>query len=135
MPITLWGMPDEVRKGVGRGLSRILHRNSPYREILRTVTSPAVSYVLMLVLLWGWHDPNLYNLALRSPFWHDFEHLSFFYSSIIYWWHVTGAGPRIRPLMSRPKRILYLFGGVYVLYIAKTGLGVLLKLGSPGFYK
>lgn len=30
---------------------------------------------------------------------------------------------------------LYLFGGVYVLYVAKTGLGVLLKLGSPGFYR
>ena len=112
MPITLWGMPDSVRKAVGRGLSRLLHRDAPTRNFLRTVTSPAVSYVLMLVLLWGWHDPNLYNLALRSPFWHDFEHLSFFYSSIIYWWHVTGAGPRIRPMMSRPKRILNLFGAV-----------------------
>lgn len=112
MPITLWGMPDQFRRAVGQGLSRLLHRNSPYRNILKQVTSPAVSYILMLVLLWGWHDPNLYNLALRSPFWHDFEHLSFFYSSIIYWWHVTGAGPRIRPLMSRPRRILYLFGGV-----------------------
>ena len=83
MPITLWGLPDNLRRAVGRGLSRLLHRNSPYRNILRNVTSPLVSYVLMLVLLWGWHDPNLYNLALRSQFWHDFEHISFFYSSVI----------------------------------------------------
>ncbi|TDP75476.1 phosphatidylglycerophosphate synthase [Bradymonas sediminis] len=30
---------------------------------------------------------------------------------------------------------VYLFLGVYLVYAAKTGLGVLLKLGSPGFYK
>jgi phosphatidylglycerophosphate synthase len=30
---------------------------------------------------------------------------------------------------------MYLFLGVYLLYAAKTGLGVVLKLGSPGFYR
>ena len=30
---------------------------------------------------------------------------------------------------------MYLFLGVYALYAAKTGLGVLLKLGRPGFYR
>ncbi|MEM9774929.1 MAG: cytochrome c oxidase assembly protein [Chloroflexota bacterium] len=114
VPIILWGFPDSwgIRKAVIRGFSKILHRNSPYRNILRKVTSPLVSYVLMLVLLWGWHDPNLYNLALRSEFWHDFEHISFFYSSIIYWWHATGSGPRIQPRMPRSRRILFLFGGI-----------------------
>ncbi|MFK7801336.1 MAG: cytochrome c oxidase assembly protein [Anaerolineae bacterium] len=112
MPITLWGLPPNLRKKVGRGISRIIHKDSPWREPLKKATSPGVSFVIMVVLLWGWHDPNLYNLALRSSFWHDFEHISFFYSSIIFWWHVTGAGPRIRPIMSRPKRIIYLFGGV-----------------------
>ena len=29
---------------------------------------------------------------------------------------------------------VYLFGGVYALYTAKTGLGVVLKLGSPRYY-
>ena len=53
MPITLWGMPDQIRRAVGQGLSRLLHRNSPYRNILKQVTSPAVSYILILVLLWG----------------------------------------------------------------------------------
>ena len=33
------------------------------------------------------------------------------------------------------KWFLYLFCGVYLLYVAKTGLGVVLKLGSPGFYR
>jgi phosphatidylglycerophosphate synthase len=30
---------------------------------------------------------------------------------------------------------MYLFLGVYLLYAAKTGLGVLVKLGRPGFYE
>lgn len=130
MPITLWGMPDFLRKGVGRSLSKLLHRDSPYRGILRKATSPGVSYVLMLVLLWGWHDPRLYNLALRSQFWHDFEHISFFYSSVIYWWHVTGAGPRIRPMMSRPRRILYLFGGIPSTFLP----GVVISFASTVIY-
>lgn len=112
MPMTLWGLPPKWRKAVGRGISNVIHKDSPWREPLKKATSPAVSFVIMVVLLWGWHDPSLYNLALRSSFWHDFEHISFFYSSIIFWWHVTGAGPRIRPIMSRPKRIVYLFAGV-----------------------
>ena len=33
------------------------------------------------------------------------------------------------------KWFLYLFLGVYTLYIGRTGLGVLLKLGSPAFYR
>ncbi|MFT5195632.1 MAG: putative membrane protein [Cellvibrionaceae bacterium] len=112
MPITLWGLPRGVRKAVGRGLSKILHKDSRWREPLKNATSPGVSFVVMVVLLWGWHDPYLYNLALTNPLIHDLEHIAFFYSSVIYWWHVTGAGPRIRPIMSRPKRIVYLFGGV-----------------------
>ncbi len=33
------------------------------------------------------------------------------------------------------KWFLYLFLGVYLVYIGRTGLGVVLKLGSPSFYK
>ncbi len=39
------------------------------------------------------------------------------------------------PAFDGAKWFLYLFLGVYVLYVAKTGLGVLLKLGSPSFYR
>ena len=130
MPITLWGLPPKWRKVVGRSISKVIHKNSPWREPLKMVTSPGVSFVVMIALLWGWHDPNLYNLALRSPFWHDFEHISFFYASIVYWWHVTGAGPRIRPMMSRPKRIVYLLGGIPSTFIP----GVVISFASSTIY-
>lgn len=50
-------------------------------------------------------------------------------------WFVFIAVANIAPGFDGAKWFLYLFGGVYLLYIAKTGLGVLLRLGSPSFYK
>jgi phosphatidylglycerophosphate synthase len=41
----------------------------------------------------------------------------------------------LHPELSGAKIFLGLFLAVYTLYIAKTGLSVLLKLGSPKFYK
>lgn len=39
------------------------------------------------------------------------------------------------PGFNGSRWFVYLFLGVYLVYAAKTGLGVLLRLGSPGFYR
>lgn len=114
LPFVLWGLPTKLRQTAGRGLSKLLSKNAPFRKQLKAVTRPGVSWALMAVLLWGWHDPNLYNAALRSDFVHDLEHFTFFFSALLYWWHVTGAGPKIHKLMSRPMRVGYLLAGVPV---------------------
>lgn len=112
MPFLMWGLPTRQRRWVGKQLSRALNKESAFRRNLRAITTPGICWVIMVVLLWGWHDPDLYNAALRDPFVHDLEHLSFFYSALVYWWHVTGAGPHIHPSLSRPFRIGYLLAGV-----------------------
>ena len=33
-----------------------------------------------------WHVPAIFELALSSPFWHAFEHASFFVAGIVFWW-------------------------------------------------
>ena len=33
-----------------------------------------------------WHVPAIFELALRSLFWHAFEHASFFVAGIVFWW-------------------------------------------------
>ena len=33
-----------------------------------------------------WHVPAIFELALSSPFWHSFEHASFFVAGIVFWW-------------------------------------------------
>jgi putative membrane protein len=51
--------------------------------------------MIWLVSIIGWHDPNAYNAALRNSLVHDIEHMTFFLGGMLFWWRVTGAGPRI----------------------------------------
>lgn len=44
----------------------------------------------------GWHVPRLYELALRSEFWHDLQHMCFLGTGLLFWW------PVVQPWPSRP---------------------------------
>lgn len=39
-----------------------------------------------------WHVPAIFELALRSPFWHAFEHSTFFVAGILFWWPAVRSG-------------------------------------------
>jgi putative membrane protein len=39
-----------------------------------------------------WHVPAIFELALSSPFWHAFEHASFFVAGILFWWPAVQSG-------------------------------------------
>lgn len=112
LPFILWGLPDKQRRTAARWLSQLLSKNAPFRKQLKAVTGPGVCWIIMVAFLWGWHDPDMYNSALRSEVVHNLEHITFFLSALLYWWHATGAGPRIHKLMSRPARIGYLLAGI-----------------------
>ncbi len=59
---------------------------------------PAVALILMGLAMFAWHTPRLYELALSSSAWHEFEHTCFFVASLIFWW------PVIQPWPSNPQR-------------------------------
>lgn len=107
LPFILWGLPERWRRKAGGWLSTALHRESAFRRTLRSATSPGLVWLLYVIFLLGWHDPNLYNAALRVDWIHDVEHLTFFLPAMLYWWHVVGAGPRIHRQFSRAGRIAY----------------------------
>ena len=112
MPFFLWGLPDRGRRGVGALLSRLLRRRSGTRNFLRKGTGPPIAWLLFVGFLVGWHDPGAYNAALRSAIIHDIEHLSFFLSALLYWWHVIGAGPYIHKQFSRAAQIAYVIAAI-----------------------
>lgn len=112
LPFLLWGLPGPWRRRMGQLLSGLLHRKSSSRKYLRTATSPGISWMLFVFFLIGWHDPNLYEAALRSDLVHDIEHLTFFGSAMLYWWHVVGAGPHIHKRFSRPARVMYVIAAI-----------------------
>jgi putative membrane protein len=48
----------------------------------------------LTVLLW--HVPAIFELALESHFWHQFEHASFIVAGIVFWWPVIQLHPSPR---------------------------------------
>lgn len=112
MPFMLWGLPDKWRLKVGRVISRLLSQNAPFRHKLQRVTTPGIVWMVWLISLISWHDPNAYNAALQSNVVHDIEHLTFFIGGMLFWWHVTGAGPRIHKQSGLIGRILFALSAV-----------------------
>jgi len=107
MAVTLWGMPRKIRKPVGKGLSFVLNSDSKYRGWIRNATAPGIVWLLWVIVVVGWHDPQMYNWALTNEAAHDLEHITFFVVSMLYWWLVTGAGPRIHKQFSLIGRIAF----------------------------
>ena len=98
-----------------RGMPRFAARefagpflNWPVAErIGLALTNPVVALVLMGVVMFAWHVPGPYELALRSSSWHDVEHACFFFTSILFWWPVVQPWPS-RPLWPRWAMVPYL---------------------------
>lgn len=44
-------------------------------------------------MIWFWHAPRPYMLAVDDPWWHAFEHACFLLSAGLFWWAVLRAGP------------------------------------------
>ena len=49
----------------------------------------------MNLMFLGWHVPAAYDFALEHEHWHEFEHLCFLGSSLLFWW------PLLRPWPTR----------------------------------
>jgi len=90
-PFLLWGMPPRVRRAVARQFAG----KALTRTLLRNITEPSLVWLAFVIIYAGWHDPNLYSLALRRDWVHDIQHITFFGAAMLFWWHVIAAGPRI----------------------------------------
>lgn len=125
LPFFLWGLPPGLRRSVGR----LLNRESRFRRALHALTAPGMVWMAFVAVFLGWHDPNAYNAALRSDVVHDLEHLTFFATAMLFWWHVVGAGPRLRSL-SRGLRLAYVLATVPV----NMAAGVTIAFASQPIY-
>jgi putative membrane protein len=45
-----------------------------------------------------WHVPTVFNLALQSAFWHDFERVSFLLAGLLFWRPVIGSSGWTAPV-------------------------------------
>jgi cytochrome c oxidase assembly factor CtaG/ferredoxin len=80
----------------------------------RLFTSPVFGWISMDAAVVAWHLPALYELALRSNFWHQVEHGCFFFFSLAFWWYVIRPWPN-RYRSSRWLTVPYLISSHMVL--------------------
>jgi cytochrome c oxidase assembly factor CtaG len=95
-PLLLLGSPQvPLLRGLPRVITvRILGpllRWRALRELGRFLVVPVVAWLAMNLSFLIWHVPPAYDFALEHEHWHDFEHICFLGTSILFWW------PIIRP--------------------------------------
>ncbi len=88
----LRGLPGDVAKrGVGPFLAW-----PALRRAARALAHPVVGWMALALCMAVWHLPYPYELALRSPAWHDLEHASFLTAGLLFWF------PVVQPYPSSP---------------------------------
>jgi cytochrome c oxidase assembly factor CtaG len=80
---------------------------APLRNASAFLVRPIVALTSFSIATIVWHVPFLYDLALRSEFWHQIEHICFFFTGLLFWWPVVQPWPS-RPHWSGWAMILYL---------------------------
>jgi putative membrane protein len=95
-PLLLLGYPAvPLLRGLPHSLIRYffgaLLRLKALRTLGHFLVTPVVAWLAMNLIFLGWHIPAAYDFALEHEHWHEFEHLCFLASSILFWW------PLIRP--------------------------------------
>lgn len=119
-PIALWGMPTGLRRAIGH----LFARSAPFRRGFRHLSTPWVAWVLYVGVLWLWHAPAAYDAALRNELVHDVEHISFFVTALLFWWHVIGAAPQIHGGLGYGMRIGYVLAALAQNEILAVGIAL-----------
>ena len=93
--------------------------------LLRGARHPGALALLHGAVIWIWHVPRLYQLALDNLWWHAIEHACFLLSAWLFWWAVLHA-----PARQAPQALLAI-----LLTLMHTGLlGALLTFAPAPFY-
>lgn len=119
----LWALSQTRRVAAGRWWKRA---TAP--RLWSILTQPLVAWCLFALVLWAWHLPSLYQLALVSSLAHGFEHVTLLLSSCLFWWLVIQ--PVGRRKMTHGSAILF----VFATSLQVTLLGALISLAPQPLY-
>ena len=132
-PTFLWSLPANLRVAVAGAFRRVtvwLAGENILSQGVRKATSPASAWALYVLIFFAWHDGNAYSLALRFASVHGLEHITFVGAALLFWWHVTGAAPRLHPKPAQWMRVGY----VLAMIPPNMLLGVALSFAEAPIY-
>ena len=97
-PLLLLGAPIvPLLRGLPRAALRYglrqLFSSRWFKRVASCFTDPLVCLLGFTVSNVAWHVPTLYELALRSEFWHAVQHICFFGTGLLFWWPVVQPWP------------------------------------------
>ncbi len=105
--LAILGFTKVILRPLTRTVSELERKAGP-------LAHPAIAVFLYVSVIWAWHIPAAYDLAVRHSGVHVLEHLSFLAVGSLYWWHL------LSPIRAR----LRLDGMGPVVYMASTKLFV-----------
>jgi putative membrane protein len=124
--VVAWALPRSWRSALGQLFSG---RKSYWGwTIHQLVWNSLWVWSLHAFVLWVWHIPWLYELALVDPMIHDLEHVSFFLAACLFW--RIAIDRRRRPTLNPGWSVLYLF----TTSLHATVLGVFMALAPSVWY-
>jgi cytochrome c oxidase assembly factor CtaG len=119
-PLLIWGLPPRA--------TRDLLKSPLVSRVESALGRPAVALPVMVVTLWAWHIPSLYQAALLNDGIHALEHLLFLVTATMFWWPVLTPVKHRR--LSPPHAMMYLFGAMASISI----LGIILTFAPAPLY-
>jgi len=120
-PLWLLGIPPEL-------LERISGQN--VIATIRWMTRPTITFLVFVGVLYLWHIPFFYGLALDYEIVHVVEHLSFIGAAILGWWPIAAPETDQLPKLDVPAGMIYLF----LLAIPCTGIAAVFTFAKSPIY-
>lgn len=97
-PLLLFGLPVvPLLRGLPAGITRVfvgpLIRQNILRRLMHWLVTPIVAWLAMNFVFLSWHVPGAYDFALEHEYWHDFEHVCFLGTSLLFWYCIIRPWP------------------------------------------
>lgn len=112
--LAILGFTKVILRPVTRAVHELERRASVF-------ASPAFAVVLYVGVIWAWHVPAAYDVALRHPTVHVLEHITFVLAGSLYWWHLLSP-IRARLRLGGLGPVAYM--GSTKLFVGALGMGL-----------
>lgn len=94
-----------------QGLDRAFKMWPVLRHILSRLLSPGAILITFVACVWLWYDPAIHQATLHKSGVRGLEIGSLLGVALLYWWHITGAFPRLHRSMPLFVRAGYALAG------------------------